>query len=123
MSFSPKENRPWKICILKKMEAKSKRFHVTSPKTGEGEKGMLGGISRFYSEAMEGELVAPKPVFSYTCEVSSSIMGRQTEPSEERRREASQSRAGLTSIGLQTKRTRLLNQTSPRRAQEHSRKI
>ncbi|MED6278614.1 hypothetical protein CHARACLAT_025730 [Characodon lateralis] len=125
MSCSPKEKRPWKICILKKMEAKSKRFHVSPrfSKTGEGEKGMLGGISRFYSEAMEGELVAPEPVFSYTCEVSSSIMGRQTEPSEERRREASQSRAGLTSIGLQTKRTRLLNQTSPRRAQEHSRKI
>lgn len=84
---------------------------------------MLGGISRFYSEAMEGDLVAPVSVFSYTCEVSSSIMGRQTEPLGERRREPSHSRAGLTSIGLHSKRTRVLNQTSPRRAPEHSRKI
>lgn len=81
---------------------------------------MLGGISRFYSEAMVGDLVAPVPVFSYTCEVSSSIMARQTDSSGERRRQPSRSRAGLTSIGLQTKRTRVLNQTYPQRATHHS---
>lgn len=78
---------------------------------------------------MEGDLLAFKPGLSWTGQVCSIVMNRRVHLcllvfnllfSEQRSTEPSHSRAGLTSIGLEIKRTPLSNQTSPRRAPSHS---
>lgn len=82
-----------------------------------------------YRQAMEGDLLAFKPGLSCTCKVCSIVMNRRVHLcllvfnllfSDQRSREPSHSRAGLTSIGLEIKRTPLSNQTSPRQAMSHS---
>lgn len=71
----------------------------------------------------EGDLMALEPALSCTCQVCSIVLNRRVHLcllvfnlifSAERRAEPSLSRAGLTSIGLEIKRTPLSNQTSPR---------
>lgn len=85
-----------------------------------------------YRQAMEGDLLAFKPGLSCTCKVCSIVMNRRVHLcllvfnllfSDQRNREPSHSRAGLTSIGLEIKRTPLSNQTSPRQAMSHSFKM
>lgn len=78
-----------------------------------------------YRQATEAVLLAFKPGLSYTC-VCSIVMKRRGVVvvvvlfSQQRSREPSHSRAGLTSIGLEIKRTSLSDQTSPRHPRSHS---
>lgn len=81
-----------------------------------------------YRRAMEDDLLAFKPGLSCISQVCSIVMNRRVHLclpvfnrlySDPRSREPSHSRAGLTFIGLEIKRTPLSNQTSPRRTQSH----
>lgn len=84
-----------------------------------------------YRQAMEGDLLAVKPAALWCTRQSCSMVVKPRITcacrglfnrgcAEERRRQPSHSRAGLTSIGLEIERTPLSNQTSPRRAPSHS---
>lgn len=89
----------------------------------------------FYRRAKEDDLLACKPEVSCICQVCSIVTNSPPcvhlcllvfnlfSSSEQRSRQPSHSRAGLTSIGLEIERTPLSNQTSPRRAPSHSFKM
>lgn len=100
---------------------------------GRGEGWRRGGDGwwyfQVYRQAMEDDLLAFKPGLSCTCQVCSIVMNRRVHLcllvfnllfSDQRSREPSHSRTGLTSIGLEIKRTPLSNQTSPRWAPSQS---
>lgn len=82
-----------------------------------------------YRRVMEVDLLAFKPGLSCTRKVCCIVVDRHVHLillvfnllfSEQRSREPSHSRTGLTSIGLEIKRTSLSNQTSPQWAPSHS---
>lgn len=103
---------------------------------GHEEEGMVGGIFQVFTGeqrrttcwhasrrchvfARSAALSRTAPPCVHLCLLVFNLFSS----SEQRSRQPSHSRAGLTSIGLEIERTPLSNQTSPRRAPSHSSKM